>query len=62
MRERARAESSGEREDDVEVVDVEDPGRPLVDPAGLHEALTLRAVPIATRVVGRSFEAAGAWG
>jgi hypothetical protein len=47
-----------EREDDVEVVDVDDTLHPLVDPAGLREALALRAVPVAARVVGRSLEAA----
>jgi len=42
----------------VEVVDVEDARHALLDPARLRAALTLRTVPIATRVVGGSFEAA----
>src|SRR5262249_29335640 len=52
------AQGGGEREDDMEVVDVEDPRHPLADPARLGEALTFRAVAIATRVIRGAFEAA----
>src|SRR5207302_8933171 len=58
MRERERSERRRQGEDDVEVVDVEDARHALLDPPGLREALALRTVPIATRVVGGSFEAA----
>jgi hypothetical protein len=59
MREGQGAERRRQREDDVEVVDVEHPGHALVDPTRLREILALRTVPITTRVVRRSLEAAG---
>jgi hypothetical protein len=58
VREGERSQSGREREDDVEVVDVDDAPHPLVDPAGLGEALALRTVSVAARVVGGSLEAA----
>src|SRR4030095_1959878 len=58
LREGEGPEGSREREDDMEVVGVEDPGHALRDPACLCQALTLRAVPIATRVIGGALEAA----
>ena len=53
-----RSQRGREGEDDVEVVDIEDARHALVDPPCLREALALRAVPIATRVVRGSLEAA----
>ena len=58
MSEGERSERRRKGEDDVEVVDVEDASHALLDPTGLREALALRTVPIPTRVVRRSFEAA----
>jgi hypothetical protein len=55
---RERSQRGGECEDDVEVVDVEDARHALRDPPGLGEALALRTVPVAARVIRRSLEAA----
>ena len=58
MCEGERSQGGRQREDDVEVVDIEDARHALLDPAGLREALTLRTVSVATRVIRGSFEAA----
>ncbi len=58
MREAEGSQSGREREDDVEVVDVDDTRHPLIDPAGLGEVLAFRTGPVAARVVGGSLEAA----
>ena len=47
------AQLGGQREDDVEVVDRQEPLEALVNPSRLRERLALGAVPIAARVVGR---------
>ncbi len=47
-----RLELLGDSEDDVEVVGGQHAFHPLGDPAGLAQALTLGAVPVAARVVG----------
>jgi hypothetical protein len=48
---RNRAKLAGKGEDDMEVVCLQDPLDPSVDPPSLREGLALGAVPIATRVV-----------
>src|SRR6185437_5952368 len=46
-----RPQFSRKREDDMEVPDVEQPFAALLDPMLLGERLTLRAVPVAARMV-----------
>ena len=58
MRDGNRAERSGEREDDVEVMGGQDPPLATVDPLGLADRLALWTMAIAAGVVGRASRSA----